>query len=218
MVELPCPAAIWRAIDSAWLTGIAKPMLSVWLKLLLVAAVFMPMTWPEALTSGPPESPEPIRASVCRTACSVSLAPLAEKVPDGHNRVAERHLGGVADRSGLQARRALKLQQRDIFCLVGAKRPRGECLAPAIDLRGHVRRAVDDVVVGQHQAGRADHNAGALSCRVLVLQLRRDVGHRRRHRVGYGLDVDLVGPGVLQRRSLSAWRRHRPVGRARRLR
>ena len=39
----------------------------------VAAAVSMPMTWPWALTSGPPESPGTIRASVCSMPCSVSL-------------------------------------------------------------------------------------------------------------------------------------------------
>src|SRR5215831_2886079 len=73
---LPCPAAIWWAIVSAWLIGIEKPSLEPrepndW----VFAAVFMPITCPAAFASGPPESPSAICALVWSMLCSVSLAP-----------------------------------------------------------------------------------------------------------------------------------------------
>ena len=81
-VELACPAAIWLVIEIAWLIGIAKPAVaSDWsgAKPELLAAVSMPMTWADELTSGPPESPSWIGALVWIMPCSVSsvLAPLS---------------------------------------------------------------------------------------------------------------------------------------------
>ena len=76
------PPAICLAMASARLIGMAKPMLvpappSDW----LFAAVSMPITWPAALDSGPPESPAAIGALVCSMPCSVSLlAPLPESL------------------------------------------------------------------------------------------------------------------------------------------
>src|ERR1035438_3619367 len=58
MVALPWPAMMVLAIDSALLIGMAKPTLC-WLppRLPVAAAVFMPITFPAVLDSGPPEGP-----------------------------------------------------------------------------------------------------------------------------------------------------------------
>src|SRR5579875_1378333 len=73
-VELDLPAAICLAIDSASLIGMAYPYTVLpWTELL--AAVSMPITWPAALASGPPESPGSIWALVCSIPCRVSDMP-----------------------------------------------------------------------------------------------------------------------------------------------
>src|SRR5215467_10459693 len=65
-VALACPDEIWLVIETAWAIGIAKPMVAPgWPSpnpLDALAAVFMPMTSPAELTSGPPESPSWIGA------------------------------------------------------------------------------------------------------------------------------------------------------------
>ncbi len=71
---------ICLAMCSALLIGIAKPTFCVESpKLPVAAAVFMPITLPEMLASGPPESPCTMPALVCSMPCSVSLvaAPLS---------------------------------------------------------------------------------------------------------------------------------------------
>ena len=73
MAELAWPSAIWRATDRAVLIGMAKPATDCcWVKLTLLPAVSMPMTWPAELTSGPPESPATMFALVWIIPCSVS--------------------------------------------------------------------------------------------------------------------------------------------------
>ena len=76
MVSDPCPAMICRAMDMAWLMGMAKPSVPAWNWNPLDAAVSMPMTTPSALTSGPPESPGFNEASVWMSpvSCSVLLS------------------------------------------------------------------------------------------------------------------------------------------------
>src|SRR6185369_11144538 len=70
---LALPAAISLATDRAVLTGMAKPAAACWSeKRTFWPAVSMPMTWPAALTSGPPESPDTMPASVWNIPCSVS--------------------------------------------------------------------------------------------------------------------------------------------------
>ena len=48
--------------------------------MLSATAVFMPITWPEELTSGPPELPELMAASVCRSPVRFSLRPVTSLV------------------------------------------------------------------------------------------------------------------------------------------
>src|SRR5262249_50548316 len=76
ILALPCPAAIWWAMASAWVIRIAKPSLAPGgPNDCVFAAVFMPITCPAAFASGPPESPSAICALVWSMLCSVSLAP-----------------------------------------------------------------------------------------------------------------------------------------------
>src|SRR4051794_25234377 len=79
-VALDCPAAICRAIRSAALIGIAYPAVAVppFGDCVVVAAVFIPMTSPAALASGPPESPSWIRALVWMVPRNVSDVPVEE--------------------------------------------------------------------------------------------------------------------------------------------
>ena len=77
------PATAWAMIGRAMSIGIANPM-----PLLLVAiAVLMPITFPPASSSGPPELPGLIAASVWIRLVSDSLPsvtierPLAETIP-----------------------------------------------------------------------------------------------------------------------------------------
>ena len=59
------------------LAAMAKPMQFEAFSLFDAATmVLMPITCPEAFTSGPPELPELIGASVCSMPVSVSLAPV----------------------------------------------------------------------------------------------------------------------------------------------
>ena len=82
MCPLAFPAAIFLAMASARLMGIANPIdvpapPSDW----LFAAVFMPITCPAALASAPPESPSAIGALVCSMLCRVSVFwPLPESL------------------------------------------------------------------------------------------------------------------------------------------
>jgi hypothetical protein len=77
-VALAWPLVICRAIVVALLTGIANPVVAdCWSKppLAVLAAVSMPITAPEPLTSGPPESPSWIGASVCSIPVRFSVVP-----------------------------------------------------------------------------------------------------------------------------------------------
>src|SRR5206468_936004 len=56
------PPARPSAMDRAWSMGMAKPMF--WAPLSVATAVLMPITWPDRLTSGPPELPGLMAASV----------------------------------------------------------------------------------------------------------------------------------------------------------
>ena len=114
----------------------------------------MPITWPAALASAPPESPSAIGALVCSMLCRVSVfwvlpeslavmvRPFAVIVPpvtvgapaagvaDGHDSGAQADLGRVTDLDRLQPRGALQLDQGHIVGGVHADH-RGLVLLPA---------------------------------------------------------------------------------------
>ena len=79
-VDEPFPASIWRAMDRAVLIGMAKPWLPWdwplnWNEKPAEAAVSTPRTWPEVLTSAPPESPGWMSALVSMRPLSCSDVP-----------------------------------------------------------------------------------------------------------------------------------------------
>jgi len=73
-------------------------------------------------------------------------------------------------------------------------------LAGGHDPRGQAGAALDDVVVGQHQAGRGDDHAGGGGRAALVLQVAGDVDDagldRGPHRL-LGGAADVAAPGCL---------------------
>src|SRR4051794_39030958 len=76
------PCSSWVTTLLTVLMSMAKPMLLA----PLTPAVLIPTTWPAALTSGPPELPGLMAASVCRRPDSVSVSveivrSLAETIP-----------------------------------------------------------------------------------------------------------------------------------------
>ena len=145
-----CSSASWRVIDTKWMPmygrlsgspatawsmigremsiGIAKPM-----PLLFGAiAVLMPMTFPAASSSGPPELPGLIAASVwirlvsCLAVVGRDRAALgrhdpardrvrvrAQRAADGDDQLADLERIGLADRRGRQAR-GVDLDDREV--------------------------------------------------------------------------------------------------------
>ena len=92
----------------AWSIGMTKPMFDAWRSPLLAAtAVLMPTTWPAALTSGPPELPELIAASVWIRPSSVALLGVDRAVERRHDALGHRRAAlegeGVADGDDLVA-------------------------------------------------------------------------------------------------------------------
>src|SRR6185437_4377864 len=112
----------------------------------------------------------------------------AARVAEREHRLADLDLAGVGHRDGLQVGRANELQQRHVVGGVVAEDLRGVGLAGGHERGGHAGRLVDDVVVGEHEAARGDHHAGALGGRAAVLELGGDVDDARvdlfRDRVG----------------------------------
>src|ERR1700730_9295850 len=77
IVAVACPDSIWWAMLIAWAMGMAKPTpAEEENRRPPEAAVSMPMTWPAALTRGPPESPGWMGAFIWMSPVRVSaLAP-----------------------------------------------------------------------------------------------------------------------------------------------
>ena len=133
------------------------------------------MTWPLVSTSGPPESPGWMAASVSTNPCSVSVrvprvaggdrlverrdraghggrgAALAEGVADGHDRAADVEVRRVAGGHGLEPRGVLQLEQGDVVGDRVAEHRGRVRPAGAADLGVDGGGVLDDVVVGEHQ-------------------------------------------------------------------
>jgi hypothetical protein len=79
---------------------------------------------------------------------------------DGDDPVADRHVGARAEGRGLEALRALELDQGDVGQRVGAE-DLGVEHAAVVELDLELVGVVDDVVVGDHEAVAAEDHAGA---------------------------------------------------------
>ena len=116
--------------------GMAKPMPELWSAPLEAIMVLMPMTSPREFSSGPPELPGLMAASVWMASSMGAPSPLriermelmmplrhgaaqAEGIADGVDLLAHRKFGGIGQRHRLQVGR-VDLQQRQVVDLVGA--------------------------------------------------------------------------------------------------
>ena len=179
------------------------------------AAVSIPITWPSASASGPPESPGRMSALVCSMPCRVSVRPelwsLATMV---RSRLLITPGATVGEppcppslpmaRTGVPTRTRAELPivtalSRGAPCTwsratssvaVVAEDPRRIALARRHRRDRDAGRAVDDVVVGQHQPGRGvDDEARALRRLLQVLQVGGHVHDAGLDRVVDGLVV-----------------------------
>ncbi len=165
------------------------------------AAVSIPITWPAALASGPPESPGRMSAFVSSMPNRVSISseleslalivrsrllmtpgatvgepPCAGFVPDGQDGGADRDVRGVADLDRLEPGRVWQLEQGHVVGPVVAEDLRLVTAARRYRRDRHAGGAIDDVVVGQHQpGGGVDDEARALRRFVQILQVGVDV-------------------------------------------
>ena len=159
---------------AAMLIGMVKPMPSLPL-LPVTIAELIPITSPFMLTSGPPELPRLIGASVWMND-SYSLMPTAvpleggddagrdalaqaERGADGHDQLADLQLAAVA-LGERRIARVVDLDHGDVGLLVGADHLRlGLDAVPERD--GDLVGVFDDVVVGQDVAVVVVHEARA---------------------------------------------------------
>src|SRR3954469_16848854 len=137
-------------------------------------AVLTPGTQPWRSTSGPPELPGLMDASVCTIG---RVPPGARGAVDGADDAcgdgtgqAERRTDGDDGLSDLEGPAGAELgggggaavdaQHGDVLVLVAAD---DACADPAIvgEHEGHLGGAVDDVLVGDHVTGAVDYEAGA---------------------------------------------------------
>ena len=174
----------------------------------------MPITRPSEPTSGPPELPGLIAASVWiapeiwKSVSEPTVAVdrrddpdrqrlrLPERRPDRGHRLADLHLLAVAERQRPQ-RQALRIdaQQRDVGVRIVAEHPRLDAVAVReldVDLAGAPDRLAlagrDDVRVGDDLALAVEHEPRALAALGRAAEQRDDRDHARR----LGL-VDLLG-------------------------
>ena len=153
----------------------AKPMLLAAASLSLRAtAVSMPTTWPAASTSGPPELPDEIAASVWISPSRTSPVRVAglQRAPDGghdaggdrrvavevereadrHHLIADADGRGVGERDGSEVLTYVDLQQREVVAAVGGDECRRGRLGVAGEADMDVGGALDDVGVGEDLA------------------------------------------------------------------
>ena len=205
------------------LIGMAKPWFPWfwpfdWKENPAEAAVSTPMTWPEVLTSAPPESPAWMFAFVSIRPLSCSLVPspwslsgdrLVEcrdrpagragcaagpaGVADADDVLAHRDAGRVGEVGRLETRGVVELEHGDVAGAVVADDARGVGLLVADVGDADARRAVDDVVVGEDLAIGRHHDAGARRLLLLVAERRVDVDQARVDFVGNGVDVTRAG-------------------------
>ena len=162
----PSPALSSSMIGLAWSMAIEKPRF--WASATI--AVFMPTTWPAALTSGPPELPGLMAASVWirPSSCSPSAVrsrSLADTIPrvtvgspaevqrvaDGDDLVADAQVVGRPELGRLEAVDALDLDDGDV--VVGRRADQGGGVVAAVGQHHRdLADAADDVGVGEHQA------------------------------------------------------------------
>src|SRR3954468_10258505 len=136
-------------------------------------ALLMPITSPRMLTSGPPELPGLIEASVWRKSVNSrsprsegTVRPTAESTPvvtvfdrpkgvaDGDHRLADHQVRAAAERQGGQAAR-LHLEHGDVGVAVRAQEV-GLQLAAVEQGDGDPRGPLDHVGVGDHDAVAVD--------------------------------------------------------------
>ena len=203
----------------AVLIGTAKPMptlpsplppVSIW--------ELMPITSPAALSSGPPELPGLIGASVCRTlsivkplgAVDLALqrgdhaggerAAEPEGVADREHRFADLDGAGVAERERVQGETfGGDAQHREVLRGVFADHARFDGLA-VFEADGDLHGVLDHVPVGEDRAVGVDHEPRARGDALLLgfaeaegrFALAHDRGGHVGHR-GRGALVDFVG-------------------------
>ena len=174
-VTWPSPAFRSSMIGRATSMAIEKPRF--WASATM--AVFMPTTWPAALTSGPPELPGLMAASVWMRPSSVTpsavevavlgrhdpagdgrLAAEVEGVADGDHLVADLEVVGRAELGGHEVVDVLHLDQGEVV-VGGAADQRGRVLAAVGEHDGDVADAADHVGVGEHEPVGAEDDAGA---------------------------------------------------------
>ena len=168
------PAIAWAMIGRAMSIGMAKPM-----PLLFEAiAVLMPMTFPPASRSGPPELPGLIAASVWMRLVSESLLSVvidatlgrhdpardrvrigAQRAADGDDQLADLERVGLADGRRRQAGR-VDLDDGQVGQRVDAVDGAGQD-PPVLELDVELLAALDDVVVGQDPAVAVEDDARA---------------------------------------------------------
>ncbi len=186
----------------------------------------MPTTSPRMFTSGPPELPGLIAASVW-IAGYVVLVPVppsptdtgtvqraddaaghgrleAERRADGDDVLADVELAGLADRRGGQAGHVLGLDHREVGHRVGAD-DLGRRRGAVVEVHGDPAAALgdlDDVVVGEDLAVLAEDDAGAGAGALRAGDV--DLHDRGQHGLGDlldravgGRDVRAVGDGGL---------------------
>ncbi len=196
-------------VTSTCSIGIAKPtpMLPPWSELTWdpseAIAEFTPTTWPCRLTSGPPELPGLIAASVC-TALMKELSPRTltrgdrpvdgaddagghrrgqpQRRADGHHRLADAHLVRGADRGRLEVLGLRHVEHRDV---VDGAAPDDVGLHVVAVLVDDVDRTVvlvglgDHVVVGDDVPLGVEHEPRAGGALVLAVVLRHDLDRAR---------------------------------------
>ena len=145
-------------------------------------AVLMPITSPRMLSSGPPELPGLIAASVCSTCAERPLAtverPLeaaddadadrvreAERVADGHHPVAGLHLAESPNLISGSVWLGFSVSSMSALSVSGSRPTTcasySSVVVLAVQRDGDLGGAFDDVVVGEDEAGLVDDEAGA---------------------------------------------------------
>ena len=170
-----------RSSFFAVLTGTAKPMPTEPWPPPVAICELMPITRPLESSSGPPELPGLIDASVWITSeiwkpsgrgdlalqagddAGRDRAAVAERVPDRDDRIAHLDLGGVAERQHLEVLDlgGIDLERREVRRRVDALDLGRDLLAALLEADGHRVSALDDVRVREDRAVLADHEAGA---------------------------------------------------------
>ena len=127
----------------------------------------MPITWPVMSTSGPPEFPGLMAASVCRKCwnCRPTSAAIrraddsrghrglqAKRAADGQHPIAHLHAVGIAQLHGRQLAVHVDLDDRQVGFLVLAHQLRRIQRGIAVQLHLNLRGLLDHVIIRQNEA------------------------------------------------------------------